>query len=94
MEASGAAQGRVTWEKTAREQFEKLLEQIPDLVRGIAETRVSKKAESIVREANRLIIAEKDMIDAFFAETPPAFMGAMRNGMQELGIDYTKYGHK
>ena len=94
MERPSAAPGRITWEKIAQEQFNKLLEQIPDLVRGIAETRVSKKAESIVREAGRLIISEKDMIDAFFAETPPAFMGAMKNGMQELGIDYTKYGHK
>jgi hypothetical protein len=94
MERSGAAQGRITWEKTAQDQFQKLLEQIPDLVRGSAETRVSKKAESIVREANRLVISEKDMIDAFFAETPPAFMGAMKNGMQELGIDYAKYGHR
>ena len=94
MEKPGTAQGRITWEKTAQEQFTKLLEQIPDMVRGIAETRVSKKAENIVRDANRLIISEKDMIDAFFAETPPAFMGAMKNGMKDLGIDYTKYGHK
>jgi len=85
---------QVTWEKSTEEKFQKLLEQIPDLIRGIAETRVSKKAESIIREENRWEITEKDMVDAFFAETPPAFLGAMKSGMQEMGLDYTKYGHQ
>ena len=85
---------QITWEKETYIKFQKLLEQIPDLIRGIAETRVSKKAESIVRGANRTEISEKDMVDAFFAETPGGFMGPMKSGMQELGLDYTKYGHK
>lgn len=84
---------RITWDKTAEEQFQKILEQIPDMVRGIAEVRIVKKAESILREQNRLVIGEKDMIDAFFAETPPIFMDAMKSGMNELGIDYSKYGY-
>ena len=87
-------QGRITWDKPTEEKFLKILEQIPALIRGIAETRVSKKAESILREQNRLVINEKDMVDAFFAETPPAFVDAMKAGMEELGIDYTKYGYK
>jgi len=86
-------QGKITWNQGTEAQFLKILEQIPDLIRGIAETRVSKKAESIVRGENRWVISEKDMVDAFFAETPPAFMGAMKSSMQELGIDYKKYGH-
>jgi len=84
---------RITWDKTAEAHFLKILEQIPALIRGIAETRVTRKAESILREANRTVITEKDMVDAFFAETPPAFFGQMKEGMQELGIDYTQYGH-
>ena len=84
--------GKITWDKPSEEKFQKILEQIPDLIRGIAETRVSKKAENIVREENRWVITEKDMVTAFFAETPPAFLSAMKKSMQELGIDYTKYG--
>ena len=85
--------GHIRWEKTAQEQFQKLLEQIPDLVRGIAETRVSKKAESIVREQNRSVISEKDMVEAFFAETPSGFIAPMKSSMRQLGIDYTQYGY-
>ena len=87
------AQGRITWDKSTEEKFQKILEQIPDMVRGIAEARISRKAENILKEQGRWVIGEKDMIDAFFAETPPAFMGAMKNGMDELGIDYTQYGY-
>ena len=84
---------RITWDKPAEESFQKILQQIPDLVRGIAEVRIFKKAESILREENRWVIEEKDMVHAFFAETPSIFVGAMKESMQELGIDYTKYGY-
>ena len=84
---------RITWDKSTEENFQQILKQIPDLVRGIAEIRISKKAESLLRQENRSVIEEKDMIHAFFAETPSAFVGAMKESMQELGIDYTKYGY-
>ena len=85
---------KITWDKTAEEQFLKILEQIPAMIRPIAELRVSKKAESIIRGANRSEITEKDMVEAFFAETPAGFVPAMKNSMNELGIDYTKYGYQ
>ena len=44
---------------------------------GIAEKKVSQKAESIAREKNRLEVTEKDMVDAFFSETPFGFHGPM-----------------
>ena len=87
-------QQNITWDKPAQEKFEKILEQIPAMIRGIAETRVSKKAESIIREENRWVITEKDMVAAFFAETPSGFIPAMKSGMDELGIEYTKYGYE
>ena len=91
---SGSAHEKIVWDQTTHEKFQKILGEIPDLIRGIAEIRVTKKAESIAREANRREIGEKDMVDAFFAETPPGFIPPMKNSMEELGIDYTKYGHK
>ncbi len=86
--------GRITWEETTQKQLEEILEQIPALIRGIAETRVCKKAESIVKQENRWTIGEKDMVDAFFAETPEGFKGPMKESMEALGIDYKKYGHQ
>jgi hypothetical protein len=83
----------IVWEKQTEERFHKILSGIPDMIRGIAETRVSKKAESIVRDANRTEITEKDMVDAFFAETPFGFHGPMKTDMLAVGIDFTKYGY-
>ena len=91
--ASKPAPGTITWEAETYAQFEKILEQIPAMIRGIAETRVSKKAGSIIRQENRWIIAEKDMVAAFFAETPEGFIPPMKRSMEELGIDYKKYGY-
>ena len=85
---------RITWDQPTFEKFEKILLQIPALIRGIAETRVSKKAESIVKEDSRAEIIEKDMVDAFFAETPTGFIPAMKTSMQELKVDYVGYGHQ
>ena len=84
----------ISWEKTTQEQFLKILEQIPELIRGIAESRVSKKAESLVKAENRLEITQKDMIDALFAETPAGFIPAMKSGLEALGIDYAKHGYR
>ena len=83
---------RVSWDKPTEEKFLVILKQIPDMIRGIAETRVNNKAQSIVRAQNRAVIEERDMVEAFFAETPPAFKGAMVKSMQELGIDHKSYG--
>ena len=90
---SEGTQERITWDKPTEEKFLKILEQIPDLIRGIAEIRVTKRAENIVRDADRTEITEKDMVDAFFAETPKGFIPAMKSGMEELGLDYTQYGY-
>ena len=88
------SEDRITWEKSTEEKFLKILEQIPALVRGIAETRISKKIEAIMQERKRTLVEEKDMVDAFFAETPSGFIPAMKEGMQEVGIDFTQYGYK
>lgn len=85
---------RVTWEENLEIKFQRILEDIPDMIRGIAETRVFKKAEQLVRLQNRTVINEKDMVDAFFAETPPGFKNMMKNSLDALGIDYKKYGHQ
>jgi hypothetical protein len=91
MNRAGTALG---WDKTAEEHLFTILEQIPMLIRGIAETRVTKKAEALAIAGGRQEISHKDMVDAFFAETPSGFVPAMKQSMDELGINYGKYGHK
>lgn len=84
----------VPWDKTTEEKFKQLIEKIPIFIREMARDNVSKKAESLVRNENRCEITEKDMVDAFFAETPFGFHGPMKCDMEELGVDYTKYGYE
>jgi hypothetical protein len=83
----------INWEKDTQEKFQQMLSKIPAVLRGTAEKRVTRRAERIVREDNRSTIGEKDMVDAFFAETPFGFHGPMKTDMRALQIDYMKYGH-
>jgi hypothetical protein len=87
-------ESKIIWGGNTAQNFQKILANVPDMIRGIAETRVSKKAEAIVREAGRIEITEKDMVDAFFAETPFGFHGPMKTDMLAAGVDYKKYGHQ
>ncbi len=48
------AQEKIGWDKTVQEKFEQLLGKIPIFLRGIAEKKVSQKAESIKRHGRRL----------------------------------------
>ena len=83
----------IFWSKSAEEKFNQMIEKIPIFLRGVAKDKVTKRAENIVGKENRCEVSEKDMVDAFFAETPFGFHGPMKNDMQGLGIDYTKYGY-
>ena len=82
------------WNKDAEEKFLQMLGKIPVFLREIARDKVSRKAESLVRDSNHSEITEKDMVDAFFAATPFGFHGPMKTDMEALGIDYTKYGYR
>ena len=84
----------LSWNKSTEEKFKQMLEKIPIFMRGIAHEKVAKRAESLARQDNRWEVNEKDMVDAFFAETPFGFHGPMKNDMLAIGIEYTKYGHE
>lgn len=84
---------QIIWDETTRHNFTRMIQKIPIFLRSIAEKKVSQKAEAIVRADNRTQVTEKDMIDAFFVETPFGFHGPMKSDMQELGINYMQYGH-
>jgi len=84
---------QMTWEKTAKDSFEAVLGKIPVFLRPIAKQKVSKKAEQIAQQQGRKEVGEKDVVDAFFIETPFGFHGPMKMDMEALNIDYKKYGH-
>ncbi len=83
----------MNWEKNAEEKFKGLIAKVPPFLRAMAEKKVSAKAEALARSWNRNEVTEKDMIDAFFSETPFGFHGPMKCDMEALGVDYKKYGY-
>ncbi len=83
----------IVWEKRAEGKFHQLINKAPVFLRDMARKKVAQKAENLAVQANHPQVTEKDMVDAFFAETPFGFHGPMKTDMQELGIDYTQYGH-
>ena len=84
----------IPWEKNTEEKFKQMMKKIPVVLRGIAQEKVSKKAESLASQENRSQVTEKDMVEAFFKETPGGFHGPMKVDMESVGIDYTKYGYE
>jgi hypothetical protein len=83
----------MNWDEKARKTFESVLAKIPVFLRSIAEKKVSQRAEEYACHEGRQEISEKDVIDAYFKETPFGFHGPMKTDMEALGIDYKKYGH-
>jgi hypothetical protein len=83
----------MNWDTTAKENFEVVLAKIPVFLRPIAAKKVSEKAENIARSENRSEVSPKDVVDAFFMETPFGFHGPMKMDMKASGIDYEKYGY-
>lgn len=81
------------WEQATADKFKGMLDKIPVFLRPVAETKVSKKAEANASKEGRTEVNEKDMVDAFFQETPFGFHGPLKTDMESLGIDYKKYGH-
>jgi len=83
---------KIIWDTIALENFESILVKIPVFLRGIAQKKVSKRAEQMASSYQRAV-SQKDVVDAFFLETPFGFHGPMKMDMESLGIDYKKYGH-
>ena len=81
------------WDNKAGEDFEAVLAKIPVFLRDMARKKVSQKAEKNASKENRLSVSQKDVVDAFFTETPFGFHGPMKTDMEALGIDYKKYGY-
>lgn len=84
----------MNWQKDTENKFSQLIEKVPVFLRDIAKDKVAKRAEALAQKENRDEISEKDLVDAFFIETPFGFHGPMKNDMQSVGIDYTQYGHE
>lgn len=83
----------LNWEPGVLEHYKAVLEKMPIFLRPMAEKSITKKSHSNAAEAGRDQISEKDLVDAFFSETPFGFHGPMMADLEDVGLDYKKYGH-
>ncbi len=84
---------QISWDKDTEGKFKQIVAKMPVFMRPIAEKAITQKAEGLVKASNRAEVTEKDLVDALFAETPFGFQGLMKNDLNSIGIDYTKYGY-
>jgi hypothetical protein len=80
------------WDPKAKEIFDKVINNLPQFHRTIAEKLVKESAQDIAKSKNLGSVQEKELIEAFFKEIPPAFKDMMKRLFAKLNIDYEKYG--
>jgi len=81
----------IKWDDKAKGDFDKIIENLPQFHRSIAEQLVKESAETQAKERNSEIVEEKDLVVAFFKEVPPAFKDMMKRLMNQQAIDYSQY---
>lgn len=81
----------ITWTKEAQDMFEKVITALPQFHRSIAQKLVKESAEEITKSRGLAAVEEKELVEAFFQEIPPAFKEMMKRLFHKLSIDYTKY---
>lgn len=81
----------IKWNDKAKEDFDKIIENLPQFHRSIAEQLVKESAETQAKERNSQTVEEKDLVVAFFKEVPPAFKDMMKRLMNQQAIDYAQY---
>jgi len=86
-------QTELQWESGALDKYTKMLKRIPIFHRDIARQVVCKKAELNAKERGASRIEEDDLAKAFVTEVPKAFYSLMIRVMDEVKLDYKKYGH-
>jgi 2-hydroxy-3-keto-5-methylthiopentenyl-1-phosphate phosphatase len=84
----------ITWESKAQEHFNKIMANLPQFHRSIAQQLVKEKAEELAQGRGSDSVEDKDVIVAFFQEVPPAFKDMMKRLLHQQGIDYRQYIHE
>ena len=81
----------ISWDEKAKENFDKITDNLPQFHRTIAKRLVKESAEELAAQRNSEVVQDKDLISAFFKEVPPAFKDMMKRLLHQQGIDYSPY---
>lgn len=81
----------IKWDNIAQEHFDKIVGNLPQFHRSIAERLVKQKAEELAQQRKSELVEDKDFITALFQEVPPAFKDMMKRLLEKQNVDYTQY---
>jgi hypothetical protein len=81
----------IEWQEKAKEHFDKIIENLPQFHRSIAELLVKEKSEELAQMRGSKKVEEEDVVVSFFQEVPPAFKDMMKRLMDQQGIKYEQY---
>lgn len=81
----------IKWSGNTKQKFDKIIGNLPQFHKSIAQRLVKEKAETLAKDRNSEFVEDKDLITAFFKEVPPAFRDMMERLFQHLNIDYRDF---
>lgn len=76
------------WDIQAEEKFKVAVSKMPAFHRPIAEKMISTKAQDFAKKRGADVVAEEDVVRAFFADCPTPFKDMMKKVLDEAGLDY------
>lgn len=79
------------WNEETKNNFDKVINNLPQFHRSIAEKLVKEKSEELAEKRGSNLVEDKDMVRAFFQEVPPAFKDMMKRLFGQLDIEYGSF---
>ena len=79
------------WSPKAKEIYEKVTDALPEFHRTIAKKLVKEASQELAKIRGLNTVEEKEVVETFFKEVPPAFKTMMLRLFEHLKIDYKKY---
>ncbi|MBN2120608.1 MAG: DUF2621 family protein [Candidatus Omnitrophica bacterium] len=81
----------IKWETKTKEVFDKIINDLPQFHKSIAQQLVKERSEQLALKRNSQFVEDRDLITAFFREVPPAFKDMMKRKFDHLNIDYSGF---
>ena len=79
------------WSDKAKEIYERVTDALPEFHRTIAKKLVKEVSQELAKARGLNTVEEKEVVETFFKEVPPAFKTMMIRLFEHLKIDYKKY---
>lgn len=81
------------WDVKTKDKFDRAISKLPVFHRRIAESAVSRRAQENALVRNSAFVEEADVVAAFFSDVPTPFYSMMIRLLEQVGLDYKKYGY-